>query len=148
LFSLTAPLGMLLHPVVEKAKSGDDFRLDELRKKRMTIFIGVVPTEIGTFRNLFDLFFKKAMIDVNVKQGLPENNPALKYQCLLLMDDIPAFGKMSVIVNAVAFIAGYNLRLCGINQSPYLPEDIYGKEAARTLTTNFACLVLYTPCHQ
>ena len=57
-------------------------------------------------------------------------------------------GKMSVIVNAVAFIAGYNLRLLIINQSPSQLEDIYGKEAARTLTTNFACRVLYTPRDQ
>ena len=136
LSSLTAPLGMFLDPVVEKATSSDDFRLDELRKKRMTIYIGIVPTEMGTFRNL------------NIQQGLPENNPALKYQCLLLMDEFPALGKMSVIVNAVAFIAGYNLRLLIINQSPSQLEDIYGKEAARTLTTNFACRVLYTPRDQ
>lgn len=147
LSSLTAPLGMFLDPVVEKATSSDDFRLDELRKKRMTIYIGIVPTEMGTFRNLMNLFFSQ-LIDVNVQQGLPENNPALKYQCLLLMDEFPALGKMSVIVNAVAFIAGYNLRLLIINQSPSQLEDIYGKEAARTLTTNFACRVLYTPRDQ
>ncbi|MDK4605711.1 type IV secretory system conjugative DNA transfer family protein, partial [Kingella kingae] len=75
--------GMFLDPVVEKATSSDDFRLDELRKKRMTIYIGIVPTEMGTFRNLMNLFFNQ-LIDVNVQQGLPENNPALKYQCLLL----------------------------------------------------------------
>lgn len=102
---------------------------------------------MGTFRNLMNLFFNQ-LIDVNVQQGLPENNPALKHQCLLLMDEFPALGKMSVIVNAVAFIAGYNLRLLIINQSPSQLEDIYGKEAARTLTTNFACRVLYTPRDQ
>lgn len=147
LSSLTAPLGMFLDPIVEKATSSDDFRLDEVRKKRMTIYIGIVPTEMATFRNLMNLFFSQ-LIDVNVQQGLPENNPALKYQCLLLMDEFPALGKMSVIVNAVAFIAGYNLRLLIINQSPSQLEDIYGKEAARTLTTNFACRVLYTPRDQ
>lgn len=147
LSSLTAPLGMFLDPVVEKATSGDDFRLDEIRKKRMTIYIGIVPTEMATFRNLMNLFFSQ-LIDVNVQQGLPENNPALKYQCLLLMDEFPALGKMSVVVNAVAFIAGYNLRLLIVNQSPSQLEDIYGKEAARTLTTNFACRVLYTPRDQ
>ena len=147
LSSLTAPLGMFLDPVVEKATSSDDFRLDELRKKRMTIYIGIVPTEMGTFRNLMNLFFNQ-LIDVNVQQGLPENNPALKHQCLLLMDEFPALDKMSVIVNAVAFIAGYNLRLLIINQSPSQLEDIYGKEAARTLTTNFACRILYTPRDQ
>lgn len=147
LSSLTAPLGMFLDPVVEKATSDDDFRLDELRKKRMTIYIGIVPTEMATFRNLMNLFFSQ-LIDVNVRQGLPENDKSLKHQCLLLMDEFPALGKMSVIVNAVAFIAGYNLRLLIVNQSPSQLEDIYGKEAARTLTTNFACRVLYTPRDQ
>lgn len=147
LSSLTAPLGMFLDPIVEKATSSDDFRLDEIRKKRMTIYIGIVPTEMGTFRNLINLFFSQ-LIDVNVQQGLPENNKTLQYQCLLLMDEFPALGKMSIIVNAVAFIAGYNLRLLIINQSPSQLEDIYGKEAARTLTTNFACRVLYTPRDQ
>ncbi|WP_413462647.1 hypothetical protein, partial [Kingella kingae] len=61
------------------------FRLDELRKKRhRRIYIGIVPTEKGTFRSLRNLFFNQIIERGNWSAGLPENNPALKYQCLLL----------------------------------------------------------------
>ena len=143
--SLTAPLGIFLDPVCEAATSGDDFRLDELRKKRMTIFIGVVPTETETFSRLTNLLFSQ-IIDVNVQQGLPQDNPELlKYQCLLLMDEFTALGVIPAVQHGVSYIAGYELRLLIIIQAPSQVEAIYGRENMETFFTNFTCRIFYTP---
>lgn len=56
LATLIAPLGIFIDPVVEAATSGDDFYLDEVRKKRMTVYIGIVPTETAVFSRLTNLF--------------------------------------------------------------------------------------------
>lgn len=147
LSTLTAPLGIFLDPVVEAATSDDDFRLDELRQKRMTIYIGIVPTETDTFSRLTNLFFSQ-LIDVNVQQGLPENNPKLKYQCLLLMDEFTALGVIPAVQHGVSYIAGYALRLLIIIQAPSQVEAIYGRENMKTFFTNFTCRIFYTPREQ
>lgn len=147
LASLTAPLGIFLDPVVEAVTSADDFYLDEVRKKRMTIYIGVVPTETDTFSRLTNLFFSQ-LIDTNVQQGLPENNPKLKYQCCLLLDEFTALGVIPAIQHGVSYIAGYALRLLIIIQAPSQVEAIYGRENMKTFFTNFACRIFFTPREQ
>lgn len=131
LATLTAPLGVFLDPVVEAATSGDDFLLTDVRKKRMTIYIGVIPTDTGPFSRLTNLFFSQ-LVSQNIQQGLPENNPTLKHQCLLLMDEFTALGVIPAIFHGVAYIAGYGLRLLIIIQSPSQVTELYGKEGTRT----------------
>lgn len=147
LATLTAPLAIFLDPVVEAATSADDFYLDDVRKQRMSIYLGIVPTETGTFSRLTNLFFSQ-LISVNVAQGLPENNPALKYQCLLLMDEFTALGAVPIIETGVAYIAGYNLRLMLIFQSPSQVTRLYTREGTRTFFTNFGLQIFYPPRDQ
>lgn len=147
LATVTAPLAIFLDPVVEAATSGDDFYLDDVRKQRMTIYLGIVPTETDVFSRLTNLFFSQ-LVTVNVAQGLPENNPALKYQCLLLMDEFTALGVVPIIETGVAYIAGYNLRLMLIFQSPSQVTRLYTKEGTRTFFTNFGLQIFYPPRDQ
>ena len=147
LSSMTAPLGIFLDPIVEAATSDDDFRLDRVRQERMTIYIGVIPTEAATFSRLLNLFFSQ-LIDVNVQQGLPENNPRLQYQCLLLMDEFTALGNIPAVQHGVSYIAGYGLRLLIIIQAPSQVEAVYGRENMKTFFTNFTCRIFYTPREQ
>ena len=151
---MTVPLGIFLDPVVEAATSGDDFRLDDIRRTRMTVYIGINPTETATFSRLTNLFFSQ-LVQVNVAQGLPENNidpdtgkSTLPHQCLLLMDEFPALGNIPAIQEGVSYVAGYGLRLMIIAQSPAQIEAVYGRENARTFFTNFAARVLFTPRDQ
>ncbi|HHX2506733.1 TPA: type IV secretory system conjugative DNA transfer family protein [Neisseria subflava] len=148
LATLIAPLGIFIDPVVEAATSGDDFYLDEVRKKRMTVYIGVVPTETAVFSRLTNLFFSQ-LITVNVEQGLPSNNSdVLKYQCCLLMDEFTALGVIPAIQHGVSYIAGYGLRLLLIIQTPSQVTDLYGRDATRTFFTNFGCQIVYPPREQ
>lgn len=93
-----------------------------------------------------NLFFSQ-LINQNTKQ-LPQDNPALKHQCLLLMDEFTSIGKVEIIANAVSYMAGYNLRLFPIIQSVAQLDAVYGKESARTIITNHALQIIYTPREQ
>ncbi|MCO6525503.1 type IV secretory system conjugative DNA transfer family protein [Snodgrassella sp.] len=141
--TLTAPLGIFLDPVVEAATSGDDFYLTDLRKQRMTVYVAISPEDISPLSRLLNLFYSQ-LIAVNLQQGLPENNPLLKYQCLLLKDEFPSMGYMKSVINGVPYMAGYNLRLLIIMQSPAQIADLYGKDAARTFFTNFNTQISFT----
>jgi len=143
LASFNAPLGAFTIPSVDAATSRDDFDLRDVRKKRMTIYLGVTPNKLSQSRLLMNLFFSQ-LINLNTKE-LPEHNAALKYQCLLLCDEFTAIGKVDIINSAVGYIAGYNLRLLPIFQSRGQLISKYGEHDADTLVTNHALRVVFPP---
>lgn len=140
------PLNAFVNPVLEAATSGDDFRITDVRKKRMTIYIGIQPNKLTESRVLVNLFFSQ-LINENTRE-LPQSNPALKHQCLLLMDEFTAIGKVDIIASAVSYMAGYNLRLLPIIQSMSQLDAVYGKEVSRTIITNHALQIIYAPREQ
>src|SRR5690606_17757796 len=103
--SFREPLNPFLNPVLDAATSGDDFRLDDVRRKRMTIYVGIQPSKLAESRLIVNLFFSQ-LINVNTKI-LPQNDKSLKHQCLLLMDEFTAIGRVDIIAKAVAYMAGY-----------------------------------------
>lgn len=143
LSSLTAPLNIFTDPMVAAATSASDFKLDEVRKKRMSIYVGIQPNELPRFDKLLNLFFSQ-LINLNTRV-LPEQDPSLKYQCLVLLDEFTALGHVEIINKAVAYIAGYNMRLMLIFQDRSQAEKYYTREGARTLLSNMSCQVIFAP---
>ena len=140
------PLNPWANPIVDKATSGDDFLLTDVRKKKMTIYIGILPNKLAESRIIINLFFSQ-LINQNTKE-LPQDNADLKYQCLLLMDEFTSIGKVDIIAHSVSYMAGYNIRLFPIIQSVAQLDAVYGKEFARTIMTNHALQIIYTPREQ
>ena len=140
------PLNAWINPVLDAATSADDFLLTDVRKKRMTIYIGIQPNKLAEARLIVNLFFSQ-LINQNTKE-LPQNNKALKYQCLLLMDEFTSIGRVEIIASAVSYMAGYNIRLLPIIQSMAQLDATYGKDVSRTLITNHALQIVYAPREQ
>jgi type IV secretion system protein VirD4 len=146
LATFNAPLTIWANPIVDAATSANDFDLRDVRKQRMTIYIGVTPDHLSEAALLVNLVFSQ-LVNLNTKQ-LPQANPALKHQCLLVMDEFTAIGKIQIIARAVAYMAGYNLRLLSIVQSVAQLESVYGRADARAFITNHAMQILYAPREQ
>jgi type IV secretion system protein VirD4 len=140
------PLNAWINPILDAATSADDFLLTDVRKKKMTIYIGIQPNKLAESRLIINLFFSQ-VINLNTKE-LPKGNPQLKYQCLLLMDEFTSIGKVDIIASAVAYMAGYNIRLLPIIQSMAQMDATYGKDVARTIITNHALQIIYAPREQ
>ncbi|MGH6752361.1 MAG: type IV secretory system conjugative DNA transfer family protein, partial [Pseudoxanthomonas sp.] len=140
------PLNAFINPVLDAATSADDFQLTDVRKKKMTIYIGIQPNKLAESRLIINLFFSQ-LINLNTKE-LPQSNPSLQHQCLLLMDEFTAIGKVDIIASAVSYMAGYNVRLLPIIQSMSQLDAVYGKDTSRTLITNHALQIVYAPREQ
>jgi type IV secretion system protein VirD4 len=136
---------LFLNPLVDAATAANDFDFRDLRKRRMSIYIGITPDNLARMAPLLNLFWQQ-VVDVNARE-LPEHNPELKYQCVLLLDEFRAFGKMSLIVQAVSFLRGYNLRVVPVYQSPSQVREIYGNEAAAAFFENHDVSIAYTPAN-
>ncbi|WP_115248450.1 type IV secretory system conjugative DNA transfer family protein [Moraxella lacunata] len=143
LATLMSPLNVFTDPSVATATSHSDFRLDDVRKKKMTIYVGIQPNELSRFSKLLNVFFSQ-LININTRV-LPEHDERLKYQCLVLLDEFTSLGRVDIIQKSIAYIAGYNVRLMPIFQSVSQVEDAYGKDGANAILSNIACQVEFTP---
>ena len=147
LSTMSAPLAIFLDPAVEAATSGDDFYLDNVRRELTTIYLGISPDEIKVYGTLLNLFFSQ-LADVNVRQGLPQDNHELKYQCLLMLDEFTALGRIQAIEQGVGFLAGYGIRPAIVFQTPSQVEGVYGKTGKQNFFSNFACRLIFSPREQ
>lgn len=136
-------LELWMNPLVDAATSANDFDLRDVRKKRMSIYLGVTPDNLERMAPLLNLFFQQ-LIDLNTRE-LPNQNKAIKYTCMLLMDEFTAIGKIPILSKGISYIAGYWLRMMPIIQSPAQLVEVYGKDAAQTFQTNHALQIIYPP---
>lgn len=141
--TFTASLTPWANAVIDKATSGDDFDLRDVRRKKVTIYLNIPAGEILQAAPIIKLFFSQ-LINENVKE-LPEHNPELKHQCLLLLDEFTAMGKVEIIAKGVGYMAGYNMRLALVIQDKNQLEAVYGKEDAHNIVSNMGAVIYFTP---
>jgi type IV secretion system protein VirD4 len=141
--TFTSRFELFLNPILDAATAENDFDLKALRQRRITVYIGITPDNLARLAPLLNLFFQQ-VVDINTRE-LPEHNPSLKYQCLLILDEFRSLGKLQIVVDAIAFLRGYGVRLLPIFQSPSQVREVYGEDAAKNFFQNHAVRICYTP---
>ena len=152
--SFNAPLLIYKAETLQMALSGagedkpfGDFDFRDLRKKKMTIYVGITADQLVNARPILNMFWQQLIL-LNTKE-LPQTHPELKYPVMLMMDEFTASGYLATYQKGISFIAGYGLRSVMIYQSQSQLEERtplgYGREGASVLLTNHACQIYYTP---
>ena len=144
--TFNAPLTIFADAIVDAATSSDDFSLDDVRRRPMSIYVRIPPNRLASARPLLNLFFSQ-LVSLNTR-SLPEQDPTLKRQCLLVNDEFTTMGRVSIIVSAAAFLAGYNLRLLTVVQAMSQLDATYGEKDARSFATNHGLQILFAPRDQ
>ncbi|MDG6896493.1 conjugal transfer protein TraG [Actinobacillus delphinicola] len=146
--SYETPLKIFQDSLFEMATSENDFDFRQLRKEKISIYIGITPENIGTAKPILNLFFQQLLFE-NIRQGLPDTNPELKHNVLLLMDEFTSIGFMQQYQVSLTYMAGYNIRSLIIYQNnTQLAEDPplgYGNKGSQTLLENHSCNIIYRP---
>jgi len=141
--TFTSRLDLWLNPMIDAATSANDFDLRELRKRPISIFVQINPDNIARLQPLLNLFFQQA-IGLQTRE-LPEHNPALRHQLLLMLDEFPALGRIPVIAESTAFLPGYNVRTVIIVQSNSQLVEKYGLEGAKSIRKMLAARIVFPP---
>lgn len=143
--SFDKPLGVFADPITAKATSKNSFDLRDVRRKRMSIYVFIKPANIEKFGELLNLFFRQ-LLTLNLDKE-PKDDPSLKYQCLLLLDEFPAMGRVAILEKAPGYMASYNMRVLLVFQSKsQLQNDkLYGQHGTKTILDNMALQVCYAP---
>ena len=146
MLTFNANMKMFGNPVTAAATDGNDFDLRDVRRKKMTVYFGLAPASLSQYARLTNLFFSQ-LLNENVRT-LPEQDPTLKYQCVLMLDEFTSMGCVDVVQVALAFTAGYNMRFVFIlqNQDQLFDEKKgYGKNGGNTILENCAVQLVYPP---
>lgn len=141
--TFTSRLDLWAHPLLDRATSSDSFDLRDLRKRPISIYVGVNPDDLGRLRPLLSLFFQQA-IGLQTMQ-LPEHNPELRYPVLMLLDEFAALGRIPIMGEAISYLPGYNVRVLLVVQSPAQLREVYGPHVSETMLKSLAARVFFAP---
>ncbi len=141
--TFTSRLDLWLNPMLDAATSANDFDFRDLRRSRMSIYVCVNPDDLHRLRPVMNLFFQQA-IGLQTRE-LPEQNPELKHQVLVMLDEFTALGRIPIIAEAIAYLPGYNVRTVLVVQTPAQLREVYGKDGAETILKSLAARVVFAP---
>lgn len=144
--TFNAPLTVFADAIVDAATSANDFKLEDVRRQRCSIYVCIPPHRLASARPLLLLFYS-LLVSLNTRQ-LPEQDSTLRYQCLLVNDEFTAMGRVPIITASAAFLAGYNIRLLTVVQAMSQLDAVYGEKEARTFATNHGLQILFAPREQ
>jgi type IV secretion system protein VirD4 len=139
--TITNVLGLWLNPIVDAATSASDFDLRDLRKRHISIYLGVSPDELDRVAPLYNLLLQQ-LIDLNVRDLPDETTPV---PVLVILDEFARLGRALVIASAFSYVAGYGIRLLPVIQSRSQLRGVYGEHVADEIVANCGVEVAFTP---
>lgn len=122
LASLQAHTHFLDSPRIRASLSVSDFRFEDLKTSRMTVYLVLPADRLDTFGRWLRLLVQQAITvnarNVEVKPPKP---------ILFLLDEMAALGRLTMVEQAFGLMAGYGMQLWGIVQDLSQLDRIYDK---------------------
>lgn len=141
--TFTSRLDLLANPLLDHATARNDFDLRELRRRPISIYIGIRPADLHRLKPLLNLFIEQA-IGLQTKT-LPEHDPSLKHQVAMILDEAPAIGRIPILAESIAYLPGFNVRILLVVQALSQLRDVYGAQTAETMMKSLAVRIAYAP---
>jgi type IV secretion system protein VirD4 len=132
-----------MNPLIDAATSRNDFDLRMVRKTPMTIYVSVTQDNLDRLAPLINLFFQQ-FIDLNTRVEL-KHIKGPKCNCLLVLDEEAALGKIPALAKGIAYLRSYGIRILSIFQSMSQVIEIMNREGAKNYTANHAMQIVYAP---
>jgi type IV secretion system protein VirD4 len=132
--AITTKLQIFASPRIAAATNATDFDLRDLRRQRMTIYVGVAPGDIEAMAPLLRIFFD-AVLNQNTTKT-PYQDPKLNIPVLMLLDEFARLGKMQRVVDSLQYARGYGIRYALIMQNRAQLMATYGSQKATDVFDN------------
>ncbi|TPW04140.1 MAG: type IV secretion system protein VirD4, partial [Alphaproteobacteria bacterium] len=117
--------------LVRAATAASDFRLADLRARRMAIYLALDPGDMGAYGKLLRMFFEMAADAV-----MRDSETHTQHRVLLLIDEFATFGRLPLIEGLMAAARGYGARIMIVCQALSQLDDLYGVAGRNALLAN------------
>jgi type IV secretion system protein VirD4 len=129
------------NPRIAASTAASDFDLRQIRRRPTTIYVTVQPGNIARMKSVLALFFD-ALVNLNT-DVVPEDDPAIKCQTLVILDEFIRLGRMESLSEAAQYVRGYGLRFLYVIQSKAQLRAKYGADSAEDLFDNTGCEIVF-----
>mgnify|MGYP003113721765 FL=1 len=133
-------LTVFADPIIARNTSTSDFRLSDLMNgdRPMALYLVVSPADKDRLRPLI-----RIMLNMFLRRQTESLAASYKHPLLLMLDELAALGKMEVLEESLAFMAGYGIRAYMIFQNVEQLHKCYGKD--ESLMANSKVRIAFTP---
>lgn len=138
--NLQSSLRLFENQVVDAATSASDFSIRDLRRKRMSVYVGALTSELDTLAPLLRLFFQQVVAVMSERQPSPDE----PHKVLMVLDEFASLGKMDSVVTAFTLLASYNVQVLAVLQGLAWVDRTYGRETREGLLSTFGNQVIMT----
>ncbi len=147
-------LSLYRDPIVAGWTEYSDFRITDLQDadKPVSLYLVTSPEDKNRLKPLIRLVLNLIASKFTSEDRLAQKDGRMvctgKHPLLLLLDEFPSLGKMDIFQDAIAFLAGYNVKLYLITQSKSQLEDEghgYGKAGGSVIIENCHVRIFYAP---
>ncbi len=143
----TANLGLYRDPVVAYNTGTSDFKIADLmnREKPISLYLIISPSDIARLRPLMRIFATQFLGRLTEKMefGGGGTKESYKHRLLLLLDEFTSLGKLPIVEQAIAYMAGYGVKGYFIVQDTKQLNAVYGQDNA--LMANCHIRIAYAP---
>lgn len=120
-------------PFMVEMLSESTFKLSDLKRKPMTVFLVLPMDALADYGRFLRLFVRMALF--HMMQKMPSG--ALKGErCLFILDEAYSLGHIAEIQKAVGGLPGFNLHLWPFWQDLNQLREVYGRDGAGTFFAN------------
>jgi type IV secretion system protein VirD4 len=120
--ALQSHMHFLDSPRIRASLARSDFRFEDLKTSKMSIYLVLPADRLDTFGRWLRLLVQQA-ITVNARNI--EIKP--EQPILFILDELPAIGRLKMVEQAYGLMAGFGMQLWGIVQDLSQLERIYDK---------------------
>ena len=147
-------LSLYRDPIVAKWTAYSDFHITDLQDadRPVSLYLVTSPEDKNRLKPLIRLVLNLIASKFTSEDRLIPTGGRMvckgKHPLLLLLDEFPSLGKMDIFQDAIAFFAGYNVKLFLITQSKSQLEDEghgYGKAGGSVIIENCHVRIFYAP---
>ncbi|WP_346347718.1 type IV secretory system conjugative DNA transfer family protein [Acidithiobacillus acidisediminis] len=147
-------LSLYRDPIVAEWTEYSDFHILDLQDADdpVSLYLVTSPEDKNRLKPLIRLVLNLVASKFTSEDRLKEESGRMmcvgKHPLLLLLDEFPSLGKMDIFQDAIAFFAGYNVKLFLITQSKSQLEDEghgYGKAGGSVIIENCHLRIFYAP---
>ena len=139
--SISQALNLWRNPVIDAATSASDFKFSDLRKKRISIYIGVLTGQITTLSPLLRIFLEQAITTLSLHEPDPVKEP---HKILMVLDEFHMMGEIKPMASAFTLLGGYNVRLIVIVQAISWIDEVYGRNIREGMMSACSHQIFFT----
>lgn len=143
-------LTLFRDPIIARNTSASDFSVRELMhdERPVSLYLVIPPSDMDRLKPLTRLIFNQILRALTSEMTFEGGRSVANYKHRLLMmiDELPSLGRLDVLQNALAYMAGYGIKAYLITQDVAQLQAAYGgANSTETIMANCHVQVAYAP---